>query len=289
VVENSGTEVLRRDPWAAALERQSPQLPSVAAAEPTPGWPAAESWASIGSAFQRYATPPAADLTPGWPAAESWASIGSAFQSFAALAAGALSALRAAPSAGAERLALKATLLQRVAALDRGARASTADRLDIESLVAALAQVSPTASPALSVLAEGRWNVVYTTSTELLGAGLPAWLRPAGPLYLTFNSAVGRVGLDVSWPQRSERGQLSVSSRTEVRLSFTQSRLFNLLPLPSRGAGEIEYLDTLYLDGDLRIMRGGNSSLVVAILDDSLFKLDAEGQRTLALPSGRGK
>jgi hypothetical protein len=254
--------VLARDPWAAAVEAPPPQLPPLPEPTEDVGWPAADAWASP---------------------------LRGAFAQFAALASSALAQLRAAPTATeGERLALKAALLKRVAGLDRGARASTADRLDVETLVAALAALSPTASPAASSLGEGRWNVVYTTSPELLGAGLPALLRPAGPLYLTFNGPEGRAGLDVTWPRLSERGGLAIRSRTEVQLSLTSVRLFELLPLPARAAGrDVEFLETLYLDADLRVMRGARSCLLVAIMADSSYKLDAPPRREMLLPAGR--
>jgi len=211
-------------------------------------------------------------------------------------ASSAVESMRASPATNsreldARRLRLKSSLLVRISGLDRGGRATTSDRLDVEQLVAGLAQLSPTASPAQSKIGDGRWNCVYTTSPTLLGAGLPALLRPAGPLYLTFNSEAGRCGLDITWPSRSERGSLAARSRTTLTLSWESARLWGLLPLPLRSgkARDLESVELLYLDIDMKVMRTAGNSLVICILDDAFYNLANEraGGLMALLPSPR--
>jgi hypothetical protein len=187
------------------------------------------------------------------------------------------------------RLKLKSDLLLRVAPLDRGAAATTAAKLDVEALVAALAEVNPTPAPAQSGLSDGRWNVVYTTSAQLLGSRLPDFLRPSGPLYLSFNSAEGRAGLDCTWPLKTERARLTTPSPTSISLEFESVKLFRIFTLPAGRVREYSFLETVYLDLDLRIMRGGGGTVYILIMDDPFFKIaDADRGFARALPPGGG-
>jgi hypothetical protein len=142
------------------------------------------------------------------------------------------------------RLKLKSDLLLRVAPLDRGAAAPRAAKLDVEALVAALAEVNPTPQPAQSPLSDGRWNVVYTTSAQMLGLRLPDFLRPSGPLYLSFNAAEARAGLDCTWPLKAERASMQVTSPTGIALGFESVKLFRIIPLPLSKSREYSQLET---------------------------------------------
>ena len=142
------------------------------------------------------------------------------------------------------RLKLKSDLLLRVAPLDRGAAAPRAAKLDVEALVAALAEVNPTPQPAQSPLSDGRWNVVYTTSAQMLGLRLPDFLRPSGPLYLSLNAAEGRAALDCTWPLKAERASMQVTSPTGIALGFESVKLFRIIPLPLSKSREYSQLET---------------------------------------------
>ena len=120
--------------------------------------------------------------------------------------------------------------------------------------------------------------------------GLPGLLRPSGPLYLTLNGAEGRAGLDATWPLKSERAALAVTGRSGLSLTFQSVKLFGFFTLPSsKSQREYSLLDTVYLDIDLRVMRGQSGTLYVAIMDDPFWKIaDADrGLSRTALPPGR--
>jgi hypothetical protein len=185
----------------------------------------------------------------------------------------------------------------RVSPLDRGARATTADKVEVEALVSALAPLSVADRPAwgyrslatvsASTLGEGRWNLVYTTSSDIIGGPL----RPAGPLYLSFNSDEELASLDFSWPLRSERLRLSAVGRASVVLTPISILLLGFLPLPVRSWGrprDWAELELLFLDADLKVMRGRRGSLFVLILDDGGYKVGQErglfGSRALPAP-----
>ncbi len=286
------TEVLARDPWNAAVNAQPPPAAAADVAQdaPAPGW---ASWvaALAGRGSAANAAPPPPPLPPPGPV-RLW----SFFEGLAAAAASSVARLRSPETAARQleglRLKLKSDLLIRVSQLDRGAAASTADKLDVEAMVANLAAVNPTPAPCESSLSDGRWNVVFTTSGQLLGTRLPGVLRPVGPLYLTLNGGEGRAGLDATWPVKAERATLQLLSATSMTLQFETVKLFGLLTLPAASRQrEYSYLDTVYLDLDLRIMRGQGGTLYVLIMDDPFFKIaDADrGFGRGALPAGSSR
>ena len=74
-------------------------------------------------------------------------------------------------------------LLDKAAALRRGASASEGDRAEVEQLIQELESRNPTRDPLKSPLINGRWKLEYTTSSSILGTGRPPFLRPSGPIY----------------------------------------------------------------------------------------------------------
>jgi hypothetical protein len=190
------------------------------------------------------------------------------------------------------RLKLKSDLLLRVASLERGARANTAEKLEVEGLLASLSSVNPTPQPARSPLSDGRWNCVYTTSTQLLGTRLPPVLRPAGPLYFSFNTADGLAALDSTWPVTAQRAALKLTSSSGLSLEWRTLKVFGVfsLPVAEPRAKDTAFLDTIYLDLDMRLMRGQNGTVYVLIQDNPFYKI-ADNDRGVgqgSLPAGRG-
>ena len=94
------------------------------------------------------------------------------FEKLAASAASAVAQL-ASPQAtraraDGERLAAKAALLIALSPLGRGASATAAQKRSVEALASALCELNPTPNPTESALSDGAWNVVFTTSSDLL-------------------------------------------------------------------------------------------------------------------------
>ena len=76
-------------------------------------------------------------------------------------------------------------LLDKAAALRRGASASDNDKAEIEKLIQEVERTNPTREPLKSPLMNGRWELKYTTSASILVRGyakisrqLAAWSRP---------------------------------------------------------------------------------------------------------------
>ena len=291
---------LDRDPWSAAVGASG----APGAAAPPPDAPAQGGTygfrrsASSAAAAPAASPAPEAAAQPEVLAPEAAAqppgplSVWSLLESLATAAVAGVAKLRSPEMQRTQleglRLKLKSDLLLRVAPLDRGAAAPRDAKLEVEALVAALAEVNPTPQPAMSPLSDGRWNVVYTTSAQMLGLRLPDFLRPSGPLYLSLNAAEGRAGLDCTWPLKAERASMSVTSPTGISLAFESVKLFRFITLPVARSRDYSMLETIYLDLDLRIMRGAAGTVYVLILDDSGFKLsDADRGFSRQLPAGR--
>jgi hypothetical protein len=279
----SAASPLDRDPWSAAVA-SSASAADVAA----PASAAGGTWG-----FRRAAPPPQPPAPPAPPQAPPGpARLWGILEGLATAAASSVARLRSPEAARTQleglRLKLKSDLLLKVAPLDRGAAATTAAKLDVEALVAALAEVNPTPAAAASGLSDGRWNVVYTTSGQLLGSRLPDFLRPSGPLYLTLNSAEARAALDCTWPLKAERARLTIPSPTSVALEFESVKLFRFFTLPVGRVREYSFLETVYLDLDLRILRGGGGTLYILIMENPFYKI-ADGDRGFgqALPPGK--
>ena len=47
----------------------------------------------------------------------------------------------------------------------------------------ALEKVNPNKAALASPLLNGKWELVYTTSSSVVGSSKPAFLRPSGPIY----------------------------------------------------------------------------------------------------------
>ncbi|MFZ4640910.1 MAG: PAP/fibrillin family protein [Nodosilinea sp.] len=190
----------------------------------------------------------------------------------------------------------KAELLEAIARLDRGLKATSADRLAVQAAVTRLEDCNPTADPLKAPqLLNGNWRLLYTTSTELLNLGrLP--LTSLGSIYQAirleenriYNLAevVGPPGLSglvavtarlEATSQRRvkvyfERGVFGLQSllgyshpdqfihtlQTNRKLSLLQGIDFTI-----NSQREPGWLEITYLDGNLRISRGNQGNLFV--------------------------
>lgn len=302
------TEVLARDPWNDSVVAQPGAAVKDSRSGGGQGAPDMAAWAQrawaqwtgSGDGAREPPRPAAARTSPApaaAPAAAPEAPVaGQSFLEALAAAASSTIARLTSPDARARqldglRLKLKSDLLLRVASLERGSKATTAEKLEVEGLLASLGSVNPTPQPARSPLSDGRWNCIYTTSTQLLGTRLPPLLRPAGPLYMSFNTAESIAALDTTWPVTAQRAVLKVTSSSSLALEWQSLKLFRVfsLPVADAKAKDTAFLDTIYLDLDMRLMRGQNGTVYVLIQDNPFYKI-ADNDRGVgqgALPAGR--
>ncbi len=190
----------------------------------------------------------------------------------------------------------KAELLEAIARLDRGLKATSADRLAVQAAVTRLEDCNPTADPLNAPqLLNGNWRLLYTTSTELLNLGrLP--LTSLGSIYQAIRLEENRIynlaevvgppwlsglvavtaRLEATSQRRVkvyfERGVFGLQSllgysnpdafihtlQTNPKLSLLQGIDFTI-----NSQREPGWLEITYLDENLRISRGNQGNLFV--------------------------
>lgn len=187
----------------------------------------------------------------------------------------------------------KAELLAVIAGTNRGVITTEANRSLVLDKVVQLEVQNPTPQPlSEQELLSGVWRLIYTTSPDLLGlARLP--VVPAGPIYqcirgqeLKLYNVLELQGIPFLEGVLCVAARLTPVSERRVQVNFERSILGvkGLMNYPSldvlisrletqspvaalsmpldadRSAG---WLETTYLDEDLRIGRGNNDSLFV--------------------------
>lgn len=187
----------------------------------------------------------------------------------------------------------KAELLAAIAGTNRGVITTEANRSLVLDKVVQLEVQNPTPQPlSEQELLSGVWRLIYTTSPDLLGlARLP--VVPAGPIYqcirgqeLKLYNVLELQGIPFLEGVLCVAARLTPVSERRVQVNFERSILGvkGLMNYPSldvlisrletqspvaalsmsldadRSAG---WLETTYLDEDLRIGRGNNDSLFV--------------------------
>jgi len=181
----------------------------------------------------------------------------------------------------------KAALLVAIAGLERGLRADNEQRLKVENLARILEARNPTRSPLQSPLMNGRWALQYTTNKNVAGKGR---LFPAGPIYQTVDIFNLQTLNEEEWSplpflkwKSASTAKLEAKSNSRVEVKQTGFRVGNFkLPVPpttparkalewenaASGQGTSAWLDTTYLDGDMRISRNHQSDLYIFTRDD---------------------
>jgi hypothetical protein len=187
----------------------------------------------------------------------------------------------------------KATLLEAIAGKNRGLLASDRDRQAILSAIAQLEDRNPNPNPlARPDLLTGDWRLLYTTSRGILGIDRVPVLR-LGQVYQCIRAAEAKlynvaevVGVPLLESIVSVAARFKPVSERRVNVTFERSilglqRLINYQS-PSQFIERLEanpklsaidfsienreqrgWLDTTYLDGDLRIGRGNEGSVFV--------------------------
>ena len=184
--------------------------------------------------------------------------------------------LTRAPSASAaatagERRALKERLLGLCEGERLGAASGEERRAEIEALMDELAAVNPTENPAASPLLQGRFDIVWTTESEL------TFLTDKGFFGLPCEGAWQQIGpsddgdaLTLSNRIDFSNGFLNVGSacepaavggRVNFRFESCKAKWNDVeVPLPPVGSG---WFDVLYLDQDLRLCRDVRGDLQI--------------------------
>ncbi len=187
----------------------------------------------------------------------------------------------------------KDTLLRAIAGQNRGLVSTEVDRRAILAAIARVEDYNPTPNPLEAKdLLEGDWRLLYTTSNGILGIEKPPFVR-LGQVYQCVRPKDARI-YNIAEVQSLPYldGIVSVTARFEavsnrrVEVKFDRSiiasqRLIDY-STPARLIAEIEagknyppldfaipegqqqgWLDTTYLDSDLRIGRGNRGSVFV--------------------------
>ncbi|XP_020528764.1 probable plastid-lipid-associated protein 4, chloroplastic isoform X2 [Amborella trichopoda] len=144
--------------------------------------------------------------------------------------------------------ALKEELLEAIAPLDRGAEATQEDQDRIDKIARELEAVNAIQEPLKSDLLNGKWELLYTTSSSILQKQRPKFLRPNGKIYQAINADTLRAQNMETWPY------------------------FNQIPIkaPGRGRGELEIT---YLDDELRVSRGDKGNLFILKMVDPSYRV----------------
>ena len=169
----------------------------------------------------------------------------------------------------AKRESLKQELLAAIAPLDRGAKATEQDKEQVARKFAALEKLNPTPSSLASPLLNGRWRLLYTTSSSILGTTRPAAFRPRGPIYQLLDGPSLRAKNRETFPfYNAVEAKLVPETKSRVAVQFKRFFIFGLIPVtaPKTARGK---LDVTYLDQKLRLSRGDKGNIFILEMDDS--------------------
>ncbi|XP_031491509.1 probable plastid-lipid-associated protein 4, chloroplastic isoform X2 [Nymphaea colorata] len=148
--------------------------------------------------------------------------------------------------------ALKEELLEAIAPLDRGAQATEEDQKRVDQIARELESDNMIKEPLKSDLLNGKWELIYTTSSSILARQRPKLLRPNGKIYQAINSDTLRAQNMETWPFFNQvTANLVPLNARRVAVRFDTFKIAGLIPIkaPGRGRGELEIT---YLDDELR-------------------------------------
>ncbi|KAG2535893.1 probable plastid-lipid-associated protein 4, chloroplastic [Panicum virgatum] len=168
---------------------------------------------------------------------------------------------------------LKEELLAAIAPLDRGAEATPEDKERVEQIVQQLEAVNQVKEPLKSDLINGKWELLYTTSTTILQPQRPKYLRPFGKIYQAINADTLRAQNMETWPYFNQvTANLVPLNPRRVAVQFDYFKIFSLIPIKSPGSGKGE-LEITYLDEELRVSRGDKGNLFVLKMVDPTYRV----------------
>lgn len=162
----------------------------------------------------------------------------------------------------------KAELLSLIKPLQRGAGASPAQQEEVDDVCSRLESLNPNPKTLASPLVNGKWELLYTTSTSVNGSTRPPPFRPWGPIYQTIDAINLKARNTETTPFFNQvSADLEPMSATKVKVVFKQFKILGLIPItaPPTAVGS---LDITYVDEELRISRGDKGNLFVLRMVD---------------------
>jgi len=168
---------------------------------------------------------------------------------------------------------VKKELLDVIAPLERGAKASDEDIARVDKIARELEALNPTKDPLKSPYLNGKWELLYTTSSSILKKERPKFLRPNGAIYQAINADTLRAQNLQTWPYFNQvTATLEPVNSKKVIVKFDYFKIGGLISVkaPGRARGELEIT---YLDDELRLSRGDKGNLFVLIMDDPTYRI----------------
>jgi hypothetical protein len=187
----------------------------------------------------------------------------------------------------------KIQLLKAVAVTNRGLLASPRVQAELDQLIRQVETQNPTTNPAQAPeLLSGCWQLLYTTSADVLGLGRVPGVT-LGQVYQVIHAEKGRVynlaeaqGIPFLDGLLAVKARFEVTNPSRVTIYFEQSLLalqklvdyqnptqwfkrleqdepLPLIQIPLDTGRSQGWLDITYLDIDLRISRGDKGNLFV--------------------------
>jgi hypothetical protein len=206
----------------------------------------------------------------------------------------------------ADLAASKARLLASVVSTNIG-REVDAEKLDaVRAAFLDLERCDPSEERERSFAAgvAGRWSVVFTDSLAMLGEerrkGGFALTKQSGPVYVGIDPDAERAEVEYTWPIKTERAALlaptfdardatasderagSNGARRRlgprrIEMRFEKTSFFGLFGLStSRPTREYGNLEITFMDPDVMLARGGNSTAYVFVRTDASWRVDGK-------------
>lgn len=168
--------------------------------------------------------------------------------------------------------AFKQALLERLAPLDKGRAVANDEskQREIEELIVQVEATNTSQAPGADPNLSAAWELIYTTSTSILGFDRPSIFQPSRVVQeidaknLTARNAeyykVGPFEILVN----SVEAKLAPVSDKRFDVNFTRFVVFGFIPIDVEKNDRFRgWLEVTYLDNDMRISRGNRGSLFV--------------------------
>ncbi|KAJ6805641.1 putative plastid-lipid-associated protein 4, chloroplastic [Iris pallida] len=168
---------------------------------------------------------------------------------------------------------IKDELLDAIAPLDRGAAATPEDQQRIEQIARELEAANKIVEPLKSSFLNGKWELIYTTSSSILKTKRPKILRPNGKIYQAINADTLRAQNMETWPFFNQvTADLVPLNERKVAVKFDTFKIGGLIPIkaPDRARGELEIT---YLDEEIRVSRGDKGNLFILRMADPSYRV----------------
>ncbi|XP_020257030.1 probable plastid-lipid-associated protein 4, chloroplastic isoform X3 [Asparagus officinalis] len=130
--------------------------------------------------------------------------------------------------------------------------------------------------PLKSDLLNGKWELLYTTSTLILQNQRPKLLRPNGKIYQAINADTLRAQNMETWPFFNQAvADLIPLNSKRVAVKFNTFKIAGLIPIkaPERPVEALGQLEITYLDEEIRVSRGNRGNLFILKMVDPSYRV----------------